>query len=102
MSKQPLCVCCGKKIAKRTEKVFFSLTTDPVLTYEEAKARTNKKITAHRWFKFWNDDRMTRVISDISVWDGESYVDPFFCNGTCAKEFAYAAARTGMKMGGRA
>lgn len=31
-------------------------------------------------------------------WDGESWLDEFFCNNDHARQFAYAAARSGLGM----
>jgi hypothetical protein len=38
-----------------------------------------------------------RLVSSFTVWDGESYVDEFFCNGKCATRFAYVMARAGYR-----
>lgn len=32
-------------------------------------------------------------IDYVGTWDGESYTDPFFCNGRHASDFAYVCAR---------
>lgn len=39
-----------------------------------------------------------RYIRRVTVWDGESYEDEFFCSNDHAQRFAYAAARAGMAM----
>lgn len=36
-----------------------------------------------------------RVVDRYSVWDGESYVDEYFCNGDHARRFGYVMARAG-------
>lgn len=35
-------------------------------------------------------------IVSFGEWDGESYVDEFFCTGRCARHFGYACAIDGM------
>jgi len=37
-------------------------------------------------------------IRRFNIWDGETYVDEFFCNGEHARRFGYETARTGMAM----
>jgi hypothetical protein len=96
MTVQPLCRVCGKKIAKKTEAIWFNGDPNPPRTLDEAKARTNLQITSHTWFDRQYGSFVGRHIDSIRVWDGESYVDPYFCNGTCAKLMAYAAAESGM------
>lgn len=41
----------------------------------------------------WNEG-----ILRFNLWDNESYVDEFFCKGSCAIGFAYAAARKDLAM----
>lgn len=49
------------------------------------------------------NDRITSVrrsadgsaISKFTTWDGETYVDRFFCNGDHARSFAYVMATAG-------
>lgn len=102
---QPFCVCCTKPIRKHT--VTHWLRTDPAhvghssdfikhvyvpelpRSKEEAQRLTNGKIVAVR------RGRDAGTISQFNTWDGESYVDQFFCTGTCARDFGYICARGG-------
>jgi hypothetical protein len=119
IKQQPLCRYCGGKIAKRTVSIrfghkenrissfgFWVERTERPTTKEQAQAITNYKIVSIRW---WTEaDTGLRHISNASAWDGESYVDEFFCNGDHAKRFAYVMARAGhatkvwMDTGGKA
>jgi hypothetical protein len=101
----PLCRYCAKPISKQTETYFFGcgqgeidrnvhhgrgFTAQPA-TKAEAQTFVNGRIVSVRR---WGDR-----ISQVSTWDGESYVSPYFCNGDHARRFAYAVARdTGLAM----
>lgn len=109
---QPLCRYCGRPIAKYTERFRFgpdhrSIGDDARTDIKprskvEAQRHINGQIVSVHWTmkrksNDWRDvdyDEQERAyISAVTAWDGESYVDPFFCNGDHAKRFAYAAAR---------
>ncbi|TJW14401.1 MAG: hypothetical protein E5W82_10520 [Mesorhizobium sp.] len=114
MADAPLCRYCGKTIAKRTRAIFFGeLATrqgfDTIFTYrperprskDEAQRLLNQQIVSVRWAR--GEDYAAKQagfdhITQATAWDGESYTDKFFCNGTHAKDFAYAAARGGYAM----
>lgn len=96
---QPLCRFCGKPIAKRTIRHYFGKRPDycrrsdwsvdhveQPATMADAQRLINEQIVSVR-----RDRR--RMISDVGAWDGESYVDEFFCKGECARRFGYAMAR---------
>ena len=108
----PLCRFCGKPIAKRTERRWF--TTDPAsmifgretkilveklpATKEEAQCYFNAAEVvsiqrAHRW----NEDevQVDAGIASVTIWDRSSYVDQFFCTGEHAQRFGYVCAREG-------
>ena len=101
---RPLCRYCGKPIPKRTTTVIFEKTQEEVdrhpmsqgwryvlgqpPTKEEAQRLVNETIVS---VKRHHAD--PSVISSAGIWDGESYVDPYFCNGQHAKDFAYMVAR---------
>lgn len=115
---QPLCRTCGKAIRKRTKDIRVHLTepASPDMTSEwtdgkwrqvparmitgrfETKAaiqRTvNETVVAIRFNYVTENGDPTgeKYIDRISVWDGESYQDEFFCNGEHAKDFAYMCA----------
>ena len=110
---QPSCLYCGNGIAKATETIH--LWKEPK-TIAEIRASTNLKIVSWRYgYEPKKDDSITiapaktpgghgdfyfeeRVKSKVlidtySTWDGVSYVDEFFCNGTCCRRYAYRMAR---------
>lgn len=116
-STQPLCRYCGKGIRKHTDSVYFGSDTGAggirptkPKTVAEAQAQINHgRIVAHRYH--WTAAEIaegrrrhglyqeatpeSNYIRLAHVWDGESYVDEFFCNGDHAQRFAYVMARTG-------
>jgi len=104
----PLCRCCGKSIPKRTityhvmepdsvqsisESPFWKTVRPPhrLTSKAECQRYTNHPIVSVRY-----SDYKGRHVTSFSAWDGESYEDPFFCNGTCARDFAYLMARGGL------
>lgn len=111
----PLCRYCGKPIAKKTRTVIFNdglhraWADSGHWTYREERPRSkdeaqrllNQQIVSVRWSR--GEDYAAKqagfdFISQATTWDGESYVDSYFCNGAHAKDFAYAAARGGYAM----
>lgn len=100
----PLCRYCGKPIPKRTTTVHFEKTQQDVDKHPmmkwwryvvgqptnkaEAQRLVNEPIVSIR--RHYADPNL---IASVGIWDGESYVDPFFCNGQHAKDFAYVIAR---------
>jgi hypothetical protein len=70
-------------------------------TKQECQIFTNQQIVATSRRKVFDETlgaakydhpQIDVGISQFSEWDGESYVDPFFCSGTCAQKLGYAAA----------
>lgn len=102
---QPLCRYCGGKIAKRTITVrfggFMSNRKDRPATWADAQRLVNDgTIVSVRYATKARGDNgvpfdVDRFVCEAGVWDGESYVDSFFCNGEHAKRFAYMLARGG-------
>jgi hypothetical protein len=103
----PLCRYCGKPIRKRTESVSFSTFARADLkgvkphSIAEAQRHVNGKIVSVRWTTptkldhgEFVDTGEPRYIDRVSVWDGESYIDEFFCNGDHAQRYAYAMVRS--------
>lgn len=100
MTKRPLCRYCGKPIAKRATTVYFEKAITQYMrdtgfsrhvlgqptTKAEAQRLVNQEIVSVE--RHHSED----AIYKVSVWDGESYVDEFFCNGTHAKDYAYMVA----------
>lgn len=115
--KPPHCRYCGGLIRKETTRVYFKPEASKFdntslgsaysygpypQTREEAQQRTNGQIVSvsrrieHSYVG--NESVPTDVgIDHVTVWDGSTYVDPFFCNGDHAKRFAYVMARAGLK-----
>lgn len=99
---QPYCRVCGKPIRKRTTMVYVvpertEYTRDgSLIRYVVGSANskadcaklTNQTVTAIKK----NEDGSVHAFYE---WDGERYVDEFFCTGTCARYLAYAAAHQG-------
>lgn len=92
---QPLCRRCAKPIKKSIVTHYFGqggIDSDgirhhheAVFTKAEAKRYLNDQIVSVRY------GYQGSII--VGTWDGESYVDEFFCVQRCAVEFAYAAVR---------
>lgn len=89
----PLCRYCGRTIKKRTEDVYFNSDRfhggfglrrpERPVTREEAQKYSNKKIIAIRF----DEDRDGRCVSRVTLWDEESFADPYFCKNGCAENF---------------
>lgn len=115
---QPLCRCCGKPIGKFTCKVILrekdssrmasfdnteyafmrTLEVEKLPTNKaEAQKLTNCQIVALSYFP--KDEDKPRRVSGFNEWDGETYVDEFFCKNECAIRFARLCAmhQTGEK-----
>lgn len=104
---QPLCRYCGKPIAKYTTSAYFGVgpVSSTIREFPRDKAEAqrfvNGRIIA---VKYWRGgDNFVRAtgfpdhdfVSAASLWDGESYVDEFFCTQNDARRFAYLFAREG-------
>ena len=114
----PLCRYCGKAIGKATRTVWFGEQKDAHTDYatyrmakpaslEEAQKLVNEKLVHVRWYKpppvgrfYAGPERVAPApyIERGGTWDGESYVDEFFCKQGHAQLFGYAAARGGQVM----
>jgi predicted RNA-binding Zn-ribbon protein involved in translation (DUF1610 family) len=102
----PRCRYCGELIRKYTHTVWFNRPRSgrPEIprTKEEAQKLINGVITSVRWERY-DPDALCKVVGKpeydyidwIGVWDGESYVHEFFCNGEHAKQFANLMASNG-------
>jgi hypothetical protein len=115
-STHPLCRYCGEPVKKRTKSIWFR-ERRPNTTYglfetefshtEVVDERPLNRAEAQRYSNFpivsvsyerplssAPDDKPRRVAS-VTVWDGESYDDAYFCKGACATAFAYLFAKLG-------
>jgi hypothetical protein len=106
----PLCRYCGAPIRKRTHTVYFGRAHDRLDDYlterterptskEEAQRLLNHQIVSVRWTHgdraAWSAKVDYDYICQVTTWDGERYVDPYFCNGEHARRFAYLFAKNG-------
>jgi hypothetical protein len=114
MSAPPRCRYCGGAIAKRTERKRFAAEPTQYKTADrgyvfygdngrpqtaaEAQRYVNGRVVSIGRERVWNDAQDATVdvgIDWVGVWDGETYVDRFFCNGDHARLFGYVCARDG-------
>lgn len=108
MASGPVCLYCGKKIAKRMHFLWFLSAAgnrvepgsrrdntvyldDSPKTKEEAQLYTNYALTRVVF-------NHTGNVHQITWWEGE-YEDPFFHTKTCAAAFGRSAARAGYRKG---
>ena len=109
----PLCRYCGGRIAKHGSRVEIKERLDPqyhrsqrgwryvesaepVTDKEGCRKFTNQQVLSVAYVEDYVDgeiDKSTRRVSFFTEWDGETYVDEFFCNGDHAKRFGYFSAR---------
>ena len=102
----PLCRYCGVEIAKYTKTIYFrdrelhSYEREPHhgFGYIQVSEFPKDKAEAQRLINSGTIVSVRRSgdhISYVSVWDGHSYKDDYFCSGDHARLFGYAAARKG-------
>jgi hypothetical protein len=103
---QPLCHHCGKPIAKLTRstvlKSEYNLATKyqdvvegPLYSKADCQHKSNQQVVSVSYSTPKGVPGVRRKIHSFTTWDGESWADEFFCNGTCAIRFAYVMARAG-------
>lgn len=92
--KDPCCCNCGHAIPKRTRMIMFGQQNyrderfeGRPKTREEAQKYTNGIVTSSR------RSADGSYLLSVNVWDGESYVDEFFCTNRCAISYAHNMAR---------
>lgn len=122
---QPYCLCCGKPIRKFVRNVHVNDApgqgkgirmkldsptewgrviepSTPLRSKEQCQPYTNQHIVSIKYHSDWDmqtDTYSNRRVRHFGEWDGESYIDPYFCNRTvCAVDYAYILARTGHKV----
>ncbi len=92
---RPLCRCCAKPIKKRTRLHTFGHAnpqrhswctehTEKPTTRQEVQRLTNQQVVSIR--------RHNGFVYSASTWDGETYMDPFFCTDSCGRAFGRMAA----------
>ena len=100
---QPLCRSCGKPIAKRTKMHSVRGSEQPLRSKADAQKLTNERVIFLRYHTetdAYMKPTGKRRIWFFTTWDGESYVDEFFCTNNCAMRLAYACARVGKVLSG--
>lgn len=73
----------------RKDSEWMAESTARPASRAEAQRMFNLSIVHHRM----SPDRS--YVDKVALWDGESYMDKFFCSNTCAMVLGYAAARAG-------
>jgi hypothetical protein len=100
----PLCRCCGKPIKKVTHTYWFGRgqrrdddfsteVPEKPASREEAQRLVNQKIVSLQWY-----DEKREWVWRATTWDGQTYVDQYFCTLRCAADLGVAVARQGWKM----
>jgi hypothetical protein len=93
---QPYCRTCGRAIKRYTITNFFGYANlqnssssryhaEEIKTRDEAARQLNERVVSFR--------KGYRGKAIVGTWDGESYVDPYFCTERCAATFGRMAAR---------
>lgn len=110
MKTQPLCRYCGGPIRKWTKTVWLRVPKPgdvaPGYIEVEALPQTKAEVQKLTNAKVMSVCRATRFdsatdkavdigINRFTTWDGETYVDDFFCSGIHARWFAEVFARAG-------
>ena len=102
----PLCRYCGKPLKKRVTGVSFNRNRyhprgpvarrdDRPATREQAQALFNEQIISIKY----REDENGRYVAEVGLWDGESYLDKFFCKNDHAQRFAYSALKYAPTLG---
>lgn len=112
-STQPLCRCCGKKIAKWTTSAYLWNAGGSNKMADERLSRNVYIDDPAAWPKTKADCQKISNQTVISIqrhgdgrvwvfaeWDGESYKDGTFCTNNCAIDFAYGMAKNFPTYGG--
>jgi hypothetical protein len=101
---QPYCRNCARPIRKSTEVVYFGRSANETISQRrpekprsiaEVRALFNEQVVSVGWE---HRRHSLGYIDKAYLWDGESYVDEFFCTGACAQAFGYIMARRGYSM----
>lgn len=105
-STQPFCRWCARPIrkdvrthfprrhgAKEAPRVLNPQRAHDVVCYtrEDCQRQVNESVISVVYSKHGEDG--PRYVASFNTWDGESYVDQFFCTNRCAQALGYAAAR---------
>ena len=95
------CRYCGKAISKATVTHYFggsrsSYGSDWVKDHmerpasrEEVQRLVNEAVVQIRW----HGEGEGRHVYRATTWDGESYMDQFFCRNVCAEAMGRSAAK---------
>ena len=107
---RPLCRYCGKPIPKKTNGLYFGVApveaekgrgrVERPVDKAEAQRFVNGEITSVRYDTRAREDaanghtrtiEVARYVCQAMFWDGESFVDRYFCCGEHARRFGYFA-----------
>jgi hypothetical protein len=109
----PLCRYCGKPVPKYTTAKWLELNPESMKymvgskvlveqlpkTKAEAQKLFNEEVVSVQRKKEYDwggpGHGKDLGIGRVTLWDGEAYMDEFFCNGDHARRFAYVMARDG-------
>lgn len=115
-----ICIVCGRRIARRTETLYFRAPQE----YQPAKPRSwggeypaqeakpdglregnslyltdrpRTRVEAQRYVngEIVSSKRRGEFLYSVNYWDGESYADKYFCTNHCAMRQGYASAAHG-------
>lgn len=107
----PLCRYCGGQIAKYTTRTWvrekeppsrggsaYLIITEKLRSKADCQKHSNLPVVSVS-YSYDTDANFERTgprhVTDFTTWDGESYVDEFFCKGPCAHGYARMMAVAG-------
>ncbi|UTU07950.1 hypothetical protein CcrC1_gp264c [Caulobacter phage C1] len=113
--KQPFCRSCGKPIRKYVDTLYFGRMAQNgeehrAKVYPRSKAEVqtlvNGTVLSVSWQRYhglpyeeiYIKETGGEYIDKVTVWDGVTYVDEFFCTLRCAADLGEAVAAQGWSM----
>ncbi len=97
------CIVCGRAIRKRVVDIMVlpvtGTTGHSIRVDVEADLRTKADCARHTNAPFIVAIRRNRegFVTRFGTWDGESFVDRYFCTNSCAQSQGYASADSGQR-----
>lgn len=76
------CRYCGRPCKKRSQARYFG-------SRDDLQRLVNGIIIQTRWA----EDAEGRYVERAMIWDGESYLDKFFCSDSCAAAMGRSVSR---------
>lgn len=94
------CRYCGRPVQKATTTHYFGQNSGMRLDWvkdhperptsrDEVQRLVNEQVVQIRW----HGEHPNRHIYKAQTWDGESYMDQFFCKNACAEAMGRSAAK---------